>query len=139
MAGRAQVASVAFANFTWDWIYGEYAAFETHAPDVIPVFLVHEPGSDGSGAKGLGEASIMAIPAAIANAVAAATGVRPDEMPMTPEALGRDVRVTPQSGTTVLMVTVQSGQPGRARDIANKLVDTFILQTKDLQHFFLLG
>jgi capsular exopolysaccharide synthesis family protein len=52
---------------------------------------------------------------------------------MTPEALGRDVRVTPQSGTTVLTVTVQSGQPGRARDIANKLVDSFILQTKDLQ------
>jgi len=52
---------------------------------------------------------------------------------MTPEALGRDVRVTPQSGTTVLTVTVQSRQPGRARDIANKLVDVFISQTKDLQ------
>ena len=33
---RAGVPSVALGNFTWDWIYGSYPAFETQAPDVIP-------------------------------------------------------------------------------------------------------
>jgi non-specific protein-tyrosine kinase len=51
----------------------------------------------------------------------------------TPEALGKQVTVTPQSNTTVLTVTVQSGDPTQARDVANKLVDAFISQTKDLQ------
>jgi len=35
-ADRAGVKSVAFANFTWDWIYGIYPAFGQLAPDVIP-------------------------------------------------------------------------------------------------------
>lgn len=30
------VRSVAIANFTWDWIYGIYPAFDRLAPDVIP-------------------------------------------------------------------------------------------------------
>lgn len=35
-AERAGVPSLAIANFTWDWIYGIYAAFDRIAPDVIP-------------------------------------------------------------------------------------------------------
>ncbi len=35
-ASRAGIRSVAIANFTWDWIYGAYAAFERGAPRVIP-------------------------------------------------------------------------------------------------------
>jgi L-arabinokinase len=35
-ASRAGLPSVAVANFTWDWIYGDYSAFEDIAPDVIP-------------------------------------------------------------------------------------------------------
>jgi L-arabinokinase len=35
-AHRAGVTSVAVGNFTWDWIYGIYPAFETLAPEVIP-------------------------------------------------------------------------------------------------------
>jgi L-arabinokinase len=35
-AARADVPSVAISNFTWDWIYGVYPAFERLAPDVIP-------------------------------------------------------------------------------------------------------
>ena len=35
-AERAGVPSVALANFTWDWIYGIYPAFEHIAPDAIP-------------------------------------------------------------------------------------------------------
>jgi L-arabinokinase len=35
-AERAGVPSVAIGNFTWDWIYSIYPAFERVAPDVIP-------------------------------------------------------------------------------------------------------
>ena len=35
-AARADVRSIAIGNFTWDWIYGHYPAFESAAPDVIP-------------------------------------------------------------------------------------------------------
>jgi UDP:flavonoid glycosyltransferase YjiC (YdhE family) len=35
-AARAGVPSVAVANFTWDWIYGSYPAFDRLAADVLP-------------------------------------------------------------------------------------------------------
>jgi L-arabinokinase len=35
-AERAGVRSLALGNFTWDWIYGIYPAFDALAPDVIP-------------------------------------------------------------------------------------------------------
>jgi UDP:flavonoid glycosyltransferase YjiC (YdhE family) len=35
-AARAGVKSLALGNFTWDWIYGIYPAFEALAPDVVP-------------------------------------------------------------------------------------------------------
>lgn len=35
-ARRANLPSVAVSNFTWDWIYGAYPAFERVARDVIP-------------------------------------------------------------------------------------------------------
>ena len=35
-AARAGVPSVAVSNFTWDWIYSIYPAFDRLAPDVIP-------------------------------------------------------------------------------------------------------
>jgi UDP:flavonoid glycosyltransferase YjiC (YdhE family) len=35
-AERAGVKSLALGNFTWDWIYRSYPAFETEAPEVIP-------------------------------------------------------------------------------------------------------
>ena len=37
------------------------------------------------GAKGIGEAPVVGGPAAVASAIAAATGVRMRELPMTPE------------------------------------------------------
>jgi CO/xanthine dehydrogenase Mo-binding subunit len=53
-------------------------------PD-IDTLIVEVPAPDGPfGAKGIGEAPVIAGPAAIANAVAAATGVRLRELPMTP-------------------------------------------------------
>lgn len=35
-AASAGVPSIAVGNFTWDWIYSIYPAFERSAPDVIP-------------------------------------------------------------------------------------------------------
>jgi hypothetical protein len=35
-AAQAGVPSVAVANFTWDWIYSIYPAFDRIAPDVLP-------------------------------------------------------------------------------------------------------
>ena len=35
-AARAGLPSVALGNFTWDWIYGIYPAFDRIAPSVIP-------------------------------------------------------------------------------------------------------
>jgi xanthine dehydrogenase molybdenum-binding subunit len=44
------------------------------------------------GAKGVSEAGLIPIPAAVANAVADATGVRMHEMPLSPERILRAVR-----------------------------------------------
>jgi L-arabinokinase len=35
-ADRAGIPSIAISNFTWDWIYEEYATFERDAPHVVP-------------------------------------------------------------------------------------------------------
>ncbi len=58
-------------------------------PDIDAV-LVEVPSPDGPhGARGVGEPSIIPAPAAIANAIAAATGVRLYETPMNPERVWR--------------------------------------------------
>jgi CO/xanthine dehydrogenase Mo-binding subunit len=50
----------------------------------IETIIVEVPAPDGPfGAKGIGEAPVVAAPAAIANAIAAAVGVRLHELPMT--------------------------------------------------------
>jgi L-arabinokinase len=36
-AARAGIASIVVANFTWDWIYAEYAEQLDAAPDLIPI------------------------------------------------------------------------------------------------------
>jgi len=35
-AARAAIRSAAVANFTWDWIYGIYPAFDRLAPEAVP-------------------------------------------------------------------------------------------------------
>jgi hypothetical protein len=35
-AERARIPSLVIGNFTWDWIYGAYPAFDRIAPEVIP-------------------------------------------------------------------------------------------------------
>jgi xanthine dehydrogenase molybdenum-binding subunit len=54
-------------------------------PKIETVILDSEEPSGPFGAKGLGEASVVPIAPAIANAFAHATGVRPRQVPITPE------------------------------------------------------
>jgi CO/xanthine dehydrogenase Mo-binding subunit len=51
----------------------------------IDTIIIEVPSAEGPfGAKGMAEGCVLAAPAAIANAVRAATGIRPRELPMTP-------------------------------------------------------
>ena len=63
--------------------FTEYAIpLAERVPD-IDTLIVEVPAPDGPfGAKGIGEAPVIAAPAAIANAVKAAAGIRLRELPM---------------------------------------------------------
>ena len=61
-------------------------------PEIIPIIVEH-PTKDGPyGTKGLGESPVIYGPAVLANAVAAATGLRVRELPVTPERVLRGLR-----------------------------------------------
>jgi CO/xanthine dehydrogenase Mo-binding subunit len=63
----------------------DYAIPTAESVPDIDTLIVEVPAPDGPyGAKGIGEAPVIPGPAAIANAVAAAVGVRLRELPMTP-------------------------------------------------------
>ncbi len=56
------------------------------APYEIRSIIVEDPQPDGPfGAKGVGEISLVGVPAAIANGIANAAGLRLRRLPMTPE------------------------------------------------------
>jgi CO/xanthine dehydrogenase Mo-binding subunit len=55
-------------------------------------FLPGTPAEDSWAARGIGELSIVPVPAAIANAIRAATGARPTVMPMRPEVVWSGAR-----------------------------------------------
>jgi CO/xanthine dehydrogenase Mo-binding subunit len=66
------------------------------AGEVPPIEAVAIEGFLGAGpfgAKGLGEPPIIPVPAAIANAIADATGARPTELPMTAERVARALKL----------------------------------------------
>ena len=66
--------------------FTDYLIPGTDDVPLLETFLVEVPAPDGPfGAKGIGEAPVVAGPAAVANAIAAATGVRLRRLPMTPE------------------------------------------------------
>jgi CO/xanthine dehydrogenase Mo-binding subunit len=68
----------------------EYAMPTIDRVPPIDVEIVEVPAPDGPyGAKGVGEPPVIAVPAAVANAIAAAVGVRLRELPMTPERVWR--------------------------------------------------
>ena len=60
---------------------------------VIDTEIVEVPAPEGPfGAKGVGEAPVIGVPGAVANAIAAATrGVRLKQLPMTPERVWRAI------------------------------------------------
>ena len=66
---------------------GSFLEYTIPSADAVPeieTLIVEVPAPDGPfGAKGVGEAPVIAAPAAVANAIAAATGARMDELPMT--------------------------------------------------------
>jgi CO/xanthine dehydrogenase Mo-binding subunit len=63
-----------------------------HVPE-IDTLIVEVPAPDGPfGAKGIGEAPVIGAPAAVANAVARAAGVRLYELPMTPPRVWQALR-----------------------------------------------
>ncbi|MCI4332029.1 MAG: xanthine dehydrogenase family protein molybdopterin-binding subunit [Thermoplasmata archaeon] len=70
---------------------GEVPPIEVHA---VPGHL----GAGPFGAKGLGEPPIIPVPAAVANAVADATGVRVYEMPLSAERVARALKLLPEGG-----------------------------------------
>jgi CO/xanthine dehydrogenase Mo-binding subunit len=65
--------------------FAEYALPSTDQVPPIETLIVEVPAPDGPfGAKGIGEPPVSGVPPAIANAIAAATGVRLTELPMSP-------------------------------------------------------
>jgi CO/xanthine dehydrogenase Mo-binding subunit len=70
----------------------DYAVPRAQAVPALETLIVEVPSPDGPfGAKGIGEASVLAAPAAVANAIAAAGGPRLRELPMTPRRVWRAV------------------------------------------------
>ena len=66
--------------------FAEYALPSFDQVPPIETLIVEVPAPDGPfGAKGVGEPPVVAAPPAIANAIAAATGARVTELPMTPQ------------------------------------------------------
>ena len=71
----------------------DYAIPTAERVPEIETLIVEVPAPDGPfGAKGIGEAPVVGAPAAIANAVAAATGTRLRELPMTPPRVWKALR-----------------------------------------------
>jgi CO/xanthine dehydrogenase Mo-binding subunit len=65
--------------------FAEYALPSSELVPPIDTLIVEVPAPDGPfGAKGVGEPPVCAVPPAIANAIAAATGARLTELPMSP-------------------------------------------------------
>jgi CO/xanthine dehydrogenase Mo-binding subunit len=65
--------------------FAEYALPSTDQVPAIETLLVEVPAPDGPfGAKGVGEPPVCGVPAAIANGIADATGIRMNVLPMTP-------------------------------------------------------
>jgi CO/xanthine dehydrogenase Mo-binding subunit len=76
----------------------DYAIPTAERVPEIDTLIVEVPAPDGPfGAKGIGEAPVVGAPAAIANAVAAATGTRPRELPMTPPRVWAAIRERSQA------------------------------------------
>jgi CO/xanthine dehydrogenase Mo-binding subunit len=67
---------------------GSFVEYAVPTIDTVPPIdaeIIEVPAPDGPfGAKGVGEPPVVGVPAAVANAIAAATGLRLRDLPMTP-------------------------------------------------------
>src|SRR4029077_11725408 len=63
--------------------YGARVATHRDAPDIDVIFIESDDGYGPFGAKSMGESSKVPAPAAVANAVANAIGVRMKDLPIT--------------------------------------------------------
>ncbi len=63
------------------------------APEIVPLLVDFYPGKNNAHARGIGEPATVPTAAAVANAIAHATGIRPTALPITParilDALGK--------------------------------------------------
>jgi CO/xanthine dehydrogenase Mo-binding subunit len=75
------------------------------APEVVAVFVGDGAAGGSLGAKGLGEAPIVAMPAAIANAIFDAVGVRLQRAPFPPEAVAAALAEAQGSWTSAARAT----------------------------------
>jgi CO/xanthine dehydrogenase Mo-binding subunit len=77
---------------------GSFVEYAMPTIDTVPPIdteIVEVPAPDGPyGAKGIGEPPVIAVPAAVANAIFAAVGVRMRDLPMTPERVWRALSST---------------------------------------------
>jgi CO/xanthine dehydrogenase Mo-binding subunit len=80
----------------------DYSLPTAAAVPAIDTLIVEVPAPEGPyGAKGVGEAPVVGAPAAVANAVAVATGgVRLSQLPMTPERVWRALAEAGNGGAT---------------------------------------
>ena len=77
----------------------DYKIFSSLDAPRVEVQLVEHAAADGPfGAKGIGEPSIIPVPATIANAVCDAVGVRIYDLPLTPEKVLRAIQEKNKSG-----------------------------------------
>jgi len=53
-------------------------------PEIVPLLVDHYPGKNNVHARGIGEPATVPTAAAVANAIAHATGIRPTALPITP-------------------------------------------------------
>jgi xanthine dehydrogenase molybdenum-binding subunit len=66
-------------------------------PEIVVELIETVDAAGPFGAKGLGEAGVIPVAAAVANAVKDAVGVRLTELPMTPERVFRALASRPAS------------------------------------------
>ena len=77
-------------------VTSDFVSYVTPSADFVPTLetvIVEIPSEYGPfGAKGMAEAPVVGVPAAVANAIAAATGARLHELPMTSERIWRELQ-----------------------------------------------
>ncbi len=78
--------------------YGARVATHRDAPDVEVIFIESDDGLGPFGAKSMGESSKVPAPAAVANAVANAIGIRMKDLPITRDKIVAAVALTAKGG-----------------------------------------